>query len=136
MNPKIGDNTPKVGDNIFVYGTLRKGQHAHGLIKDDVIFVADTVMPGMLMYNIGGGAFPGLKQGSGLVHGEVYKITGASLPARLDRYEGYPDLYQRMQLQTESGDMAWVYVFNRDVKESQLIASGDWNQHTSTRKAL
>lgn len=116
--------TMHVGEKIFVYGTLKSGQHANHLLRDYAEFINDDRIEGSL-YNLG--AFPGFKaEGSNMVSGEVYEISDEKLPRMLDEYECYPTLYDRVKIRTEKGYYCWVYVLKRKIKQDQLIEEGVW----------
>lgn len=122
------------GDLVFVYGTLRPGNgnsltHFQGgarLIGPDNI--------NGLLYNIGW--FPGainvndnapFNPDQSIIVGEVFQIPSEFLGRRLDQYEGFPNLYDRVRVMTERGLYAWVYTYNSDVSDAWLIPDGDWN---------
>lgn len=132
----------KVGDQIFVYGTLRRNERA-SLHSDfynyGVTFLGNDRINGNL-YHLG--SFPGLKEaqpnlddfdgGLPIVVGESFRIRDASIIAHLDAYEGYradaptTGLYDRCQVYSEAGRHVWVYIFNGMVIPEQHIKSGDW----------
>lgn len=127
----------KKGDMIFVYGTLRSGERAD-LAKSshqfDVARVGNDVINGKL-YHLG--AYPGVMTpaypepvvfdySKPLVHGEVFLVLNTSIMALLDAYEGYPTLYDRVQVPTARGKTVWVYIYNHPVTSDQLIEGGDW----------
>jgi hypothetical protein len=126
---------------------LRKQSH-----NFDVVYVGNDNIAGRL-YHLG--SFPGvklLKTGEALrhvgtkeetgeayslpsmptVHGEVFRIRDVAIVALLDAYEGYDaddptqGLYNRTQVESETGRMVWVYTYNGPVIADQLIESGDW----------
>jgi gamma-glutamylcyclotransferase (GGCT)/AIG2-like uncharacterized protein YtfP len=138
----------KKGDFIFVYGTLRRGERAD-LSKQShnfgVKFCSIDRINGR-MYHLG--AYPGVKpltppeiaQTSGgefhdklpTISGEVFLVLNASVVAIMDAYEGYDSdepargLYDRHEVEAESGKTVWVYTYNPMVTADQLIESGDW----------
>lgn len=126
--------TMKVGEKVFVYGTLRKGRSANGKFDGKAEFKGTTRITAEL-YDISW--FPGIRVvGNGefisegpTVVGDVYEITSDDLSSRLDSYEGYPTLYGRKQVQTESGETVWVYEFNDDNprEKYRLITTGEWD---------
>lgn len=135
---KQGDKTsPKAGDYLVVYGTLRKNGGA-GKYMEGAEYIDKAIIPGKL-YHLGG--FPGLKEGEGKVVGELYEIIDPSIHKLLDMYEGYdPDredrslfIRRKVEVELETPDMsttytkeAWVYYFNGNVKSNHLIEDGDW----------
>jgi gamma-glutamylcyclotransferase (GGCT)/AIG2-like uncharacterized protein YtfP len=124
----------KVGDNVFVYGTLKAGHGANSFLQGRSEFVRADRVSGQIMSC---GGFPGYRrvvegepvpwvsEGPTVV-GEVYRINDEKLPEMLDRYEGYPSLYGRIQIETESGETAWVYEYNGEFREDRLVPSGNW----------
>ena len=117
-------NDPKEGDNLFLYGTLRTGQRAFYKLEGKVDYLGLTTLSGASLYHLGG--FPGLKlEDNGTIRGELFRVTDKTLFQTLDKYEGYPYLYDRQYLETTDGP-AWVYVFNGEVKPETKIVSGDW----------
>lgn len=127
----------KTGDNILVYGTLKRG---HGAFKTFMEGNSEFVRNDRIsakMYDLG--AFPAIKtvaetkddvvpfvSEGPTINGEVFRITDDALPGRLDRYEGYPGFYDRREFETESGERVWAYVFRNDPDERLLVASGNW----------
>jgi gamma-glutamylcyclotransferase (GGCT)/AIG2-like uncharacterized protein YtfP len=129
----------KVGDNILVYGTLKAGCGANSFMQGRSEFVGDDRINGEL-YDLG--AYPGFKMvgksevpgepvpfhhDGPFVSGEVYRITDEQLPKMLDNYEGYPHLYDRRRMKTESGETVWVYTYaNGNYIDYPRIESGSW----------
>lgn len=129
------------GDFLFVYGTLRRGQRAslqREAHKFDVKFCGEDRINGR-MYHLG--AYPGVKRightvdfqdNQPLISGEIFFIKHPSVVALMDAYEGYNSddprlgLFNRVQVEAESGKMVWVYLYNPPVTSDQLITSGDW----------
>jgi gamma-glutamylcyclotransferase (GGCT)/AIG2-like uncharacterized protein YtfP len=127
----------KDGDKIFVYGTLRQGEGADLSRDKRARFITEDRINGRL-YNLGW--FPGVRPldrkandfdpSLDQVVGEVFEIVppehGESLQQRLDRYEGYPSLYDRIQVETSKSHLVWVYIYNGDPADNKRILSGDW----------
>lgn len=128
------------GDFIFVYGTLRRGQHAdlHKQAHHFNVHYCGTDKINGKMYHLG--AYPGIKRllnplfnpNFPTVLGEIFLVQDPSIGAFLDAYEGYisdnplQGLYDRQKLDTEKGKEAWTYLYNPPVTSDQLIESGDW----------
>lgn len=123
--------------HIFVYGTLRRGHHAHashGLHRAE--YLGTHRIPGT-MFSLGG--FPGVKldgNQTGIL-GELYKVPRAFLEA-LDTYEGYRgagdpfNLYNRRSVDV-GGIEAFVYEFASEPNydHHMIINDGDWNERLS-----
>lgn len=107
---------------VFVYGTLKKGHGLHGYISRTE-FISNDSVDGFEMYDLG--AFPCIVQGEGTVHGEVYEIDGNTLHM-LDRVEGYPSLYNRMQITTNNGHECHVYYMEDKQNINNKIETGIW----------
>lgn len=112
---------------VFVYGTLKKGFGNHRYLESSK-FLGRVQVRGN-MYSLGG--FPVVVlTGKGTVHGEIYEVSKETL-ANLDRLEGYPSFYNRKQVVTSNGMLAWVYhMSNEKVKDhypnSPPVKGGDW----------
>lgn len=116
----------KVGDKLFVYGTLRPGHGANNFLNGRASHVGEDRIHGR-MYNMGW--FPGVRldEQESIIIGDVYEIEDEGLPAVLDTYEGYPNLYGRKLVKTEGGEDVWVYEINVVSASRPVIESGDWN---------
>lgn len=115
--------------NIFVYGTLRKGQYAHRLM-DGAKFLGEAVTATKYqLYDVG--SFPGLIEDpsiEGGVSGELYEITEDMLP-RIDHYEGVAHgLFRRGEVVLSDGSTANAYFFNRSIDQAIRIESGVWHR--------
>lgn len=96
---------------VFVYGTLKKGNNIRGLdslcADAKLIGEAETQRDSYSLFDLG--AFPAVSPGG--VHrikGEVWEISEQLLNEQLDSIEGYPDFYNRKQVETDRGT-AWMY---------------------------
>ncbi len=81
--------------DLFVYGTLKRGGRAHGLLRGQEFLGAARTVPGYRLYN--SGSFPCLKAdpaGTGQVQGERWRVDAVTL-RRLDEFEGVPYLFRR-----------------------------------------
>ena len=113
---------------ISVYGTLRKGNGNHTLIKNAEYKGTFTSEPTYGLYSLGG--FPGLKEnGNTAVVMEVYSVNEEEA-RKVDNLEGYtenetPYFYDKKIIPTPWGD-AGVYIYVKQPNESSLIKNGDW----------
>src|SRR5262249_26419819 len=126
------------GDLLAVYGTLRIGEGADLSRQHDASYVTTDNINGLL-YSLGG--YPGLKLLPGAGHikdydtpeeyssdlpnvpCDIFQLNSQALIERLDAYEGYPSLYTRAVLETETGLKVWVYIYNHDVTDREQISS-------------
>lgn len=108
--------------NIFVYGTLMKGQSNHRAFLKDGCFIGNGMIEEYDMYDLG--YFPGIVSGTGKVYGEVYSVTPEELK-RIDRLEGEGSLYKKEKTTVRMADKseisAFVYVYLNNVDGCKLI---------------
>lgn len=118
---------------VFVYGTLKRGQGNHHLINQEPEATIIAELP-FRMISLGG--FPALIPSDGTnyqIVGEVYSVDKDTF-ARLDRLEGYPQLYDRMQMDLKPfgiDDKAWFYYMrlnNGYMRSVNYVESGNWNR--------
>ena len=109
---------------VFTYGTLLKGEVNHDDRINDDDYVCDGAITGYQMFHLG--SYPGIKEGEGVVLGELYSVDDETL-SELDAFEGEGWLYVRKKVivKTLNQDYeAFVYVYNLEVDESKLIGNG------------
>jgi gamma-glutamylcyclotransferase (GGCT)/AIG2-like uncharacterized protein YtfP len=117
---------------LFVYGTLRYGARAGGLLAG-----CERVGPGTVrgvLYDIDG-EFPAvLLYGGTVVHGEVWRCP-AELLLRLDEYEGTgTGLFRRVGIEAELEDggtaACWIYAAGpalaRKLVAERRVDGGRW----------
>lgn len=78
---------------LFAYGTLKKGQRYHAdFIGREPLF--ETIIAGFNLVKRTDIHYPGMIEGAGHVHGEVYEIDEQQMK-HIDHLEGYPTLYSK-----------------------------------------
>jgi gamma-glutamylcyclotransferase (GGCT)/AIG2-like uncharacterized protein YtfP len=115
----------KENEYLFVYGTLMKkaGHPMHETLARYAAYVSDAVAEGVL-YDLG--AYPAMREGEGIVQGELYRIED---PVRLfrvlDRYEGreYERKKVRVTAPGREGE-AWAYLYRKPLPPARRIRSG------------
>lgn len=112
--------------NLFVYGSLKRGKYAAYMLEK-AEFIGKGVAKGKLLHICD---FPGVIEGLGEVHGELYDISRIGLD-RLDAYEGYPDLFTRKEVEISDNNSqplgkAWMYFFAVPRGDERVIESGVW----------
>ena len=112
--------------NVFVYGTLMRGQKAHCFLEA-VEFLGEFVLEGYAIYDLG--RYPGIRELPGSrTYGEAYRVD-ESLIREMDAYEDEGSLYFRRVLEVcgARGTIpAFVYVYAHDVA-GEPIPGGRWN---------
>jgi gamma-glutamylcyclotransferase (GGCT)/AIG2-like uncharacterized protein YtfP len=103
---------------VFVYGTLRKHERNHFLLKHSECIASQCWIKGILIDT--GCGFPAvILDGEGRVYGELYKVSDETLE-QLDQLEGYEgpgksNHYERtaLKVQTDfSEETAFVYYYD------------------------
>jgi len=118
---------------VFLYGTLKRGQRSHHLLRGQEFVGEAKTRPNYRLYNCG--QHPALvydPQNGVAVHGEIWLVSDETLQ-KLDDYEEAPSYFSRrpILLQSEPGVSAdqsldsevQAYFFNGDV--SSLKDAGD-----------
>lgn len=120
---------------VFVYGTLRKQQINHHMMKNYPCMQEDVWVYGKL-YDAGAGyPFLALNKGCEKVRGEVFEVPQAELYL-LDEFEDYiPDdpnssLYMRVEVDVydnnDHSTKAFTYVCNKEEMLLHEIEGHDW----------
>ena len=108
--------------NVFVYGTLMRGESNHEFFLSNDWFISRAIVAGFDMYDIG--YYPGIIPGEGNVLGELYEVPVDAIE-NLDGLEGEGNLYIRrcIPLTKETGEPAFasVYIYNHDVDGLKMI---------------
>jgi len=111
---------------LFVYGTLRRGQPAQGMLEGARFVAEARTAPRYELLDLG--AFPAMADGGKTaVAGEVYAVPPDLLPV-LDRYEDCPHLYRRVAIDLADGSKALAYLVRRERLAPRFapIPGGDW----------
>ena len=120
-------STPSHGYNVFVYGTLKRGEYNHRCLSGST-YLGRRRLIGARLHDRG--SYPMallIDRRDAVVHGELYRVNNAGLQ-RLDQLEGYPAFYDRTELQLSDGTTAWVYHgIGEQVAPYPVIPLGDWN---------
>ena len=105
--------------DVFVYGTLKRGQIRAHVLRRQQFRGKATTGPGYCLYDCGD--YPALViefDAVGGIRGEVWGVDDACL-AELDRIEGvHAGLYERQSIVLDApfaGDDAVTYIYRRDV---------------------
>lgn len=137
--PGLMENS--AGARLFVYGTLRKGFRAHGLLQR---FHARLLGAGHIrgwLYDLG--EYPGAAEGTGaqgFVEGELYSLPRAEAAFKvLDGFEGFDPArpasneFKRKEttvIMAGGGrTRAWIYWLSRAHASKRRILSGNYAPH-------
>ena len=116
---------------VFVYGTLRKNQSAHSLIKKAPGHFLKQLRTAPKYHLFDVGSFPGMVEdeteiGPGIL-GELYEVPESAF-RDLDRYECVnTGLFRRAEVLLEDGSTANAYIFTSNMNNAQKIESGIWS---------
>ena len=103
---------------IFVYGTLKKGQcRDHILPSFKSKFIGETkTLPKYRLNHLR--AFPGIthQENGTAIQGELWEINDECLLA-LDAIEGHPELFCRDLVELEDQQIAIAYFWQGEIKE-------------------
>jgi len=83
------------------------------------------------------GGFPGVVAGDTLCHGIRWRVSDAGIVPAMDAFEDVSDdtatsLYLRVRVPLlddtgeATGEMAWIYWYNRSVDGFDAVADGNW----------
>jgi gamma-glutamylcyclotransferase (GGCT)/AIG2-like uncharacterized protein YtfP len=101
--------------NVFLYGTLKRGQRSHHLLKDQRFLGEARTAAVYRLFDTG--RYPCLVEAAdGVnVHGEIWEVSDEVL-LKLDAWENVPELYSRKPITLEDWkEPVWAYVYNGDV---------------------
>lgn len=128
-------------NKVFVYGSLKRGGNIRGsqMFKDAInVGQAQTTAGIYSMYDLG--AFPGVTlDGKHDINGEVLLIDDKTL-ADFDMIEGYPDFYDKTEVETTEGKAIMYYLPNDRITDNQgnpaYFKNEESDQITATSKML
>ena len=109
---------------MITYGTLRlnQGNWAWAL-QGRSDYIGTITVDGYDMFSVSD-SFPACVKGHGSILVDAFKIDDEVFK-EIDGLEGYPNMYTRELVTTIFGD-AWIYIWNRDLRNMNQIFSGDW----------
>jgi gamma-glutamylcyclotransferase (GGCT)/AIG2-like uncharacterized protein YtfP len=117
--------------DLFVYGTLLRGQANHHYLGDAVFLGEDAISNACL---VDLGEYPMLLPGTEQIEGEVYRISAAIL-ADLDELEEHPIVYYRELVTLLSQRQALVYWGRSLYAAGHLVIAGSsWHRYFGNRK--
>ena len=112
---------------LFTYGTLMRGYALHAVLGQGATAAGTGTARGRLLDL---GRYPGLIEGAGRVHGEIYRLDDPELLPILDREEGYNFERRRAIVTLANGRRvrAWLYRYRGPRERSTPIHDGDYRR--------
>ncbi|EIJ43023.1 hypothetical protein BegalDRAFT_2159 [Beggiatoa alba B18LD] len=113
--------------NLFVYGTLKRGQVNHFFLAGLPNKFAKA--PHIVLHH--GKSYPFARRGKGVTYGEVYRVSNRLL-SKIDQLERHPDLFYReltnvILLPQRITVSAWIYL-HRHAHHHPKILKGYWQK--------
>jgi gamma-glutamylcyclotransferase (GGCT)/AIG2-like uncharacterized protein YtfP len=120
--------------HLFVYGSLLRGEPNHRLLEHAVFVGPARTRPSFTLFSLG--PYPAMvAEGSTAIVGEIFDVDPPTL-LRLDRLEGVPRFYDRVQVALEDGREVDAYVLRpHQVAGRSFIPSGDWRMRAREEPA-
>lgn len=119
---QLGDSGDQI---VFVYGTLRRGWHHHGLLAEArFLGLAETQARYALYVDVVPKVIAA--EAVSVIKGELYLVDGYTL-ARLDDLEDHPFDYRRelVPVTREDGSTALAWLYFHPQAGAELVAGGD-----------
>ncbi|CAG9318892.1 unnamed protein product [Blepharisma stoltei] len=107
---------------VFVYGTLRYGLLYHHKLVNP-IFEGEDYMIHAELYSRVNGTLSYAMEGNGKIKGEIYLIRIEEIP-ELDAFEEIPEFYIRKEVELESGEKAFSYLYKNREDIVKYLNSG------------
>lgn len=113
---------------VGVYGTLKKGFGANGMLATSRFVKSGYFQIPYQMYDLG--AFPALVPDSKMnkIFLEIYDVDRSTMQ-QLDRYEGYPNLYKKHLINLEEDEVT-IYVggdsINNQIETCNIVENGKY----------
>lgn len=115
---------------LFVYGTLMRGFRLHALLEGRADFVGNGEVAGLL-FDLG--RYPAaLRDGGGVIRGEVYRLKDPGLWVTLDSAEGSQYHRGEVGVRLAGGRQAtaYIYWYVKPVGLAVPIPGGDYRAHS------
>jgi gamma-glutamylcyclotransferase (GGCT)/AIG2-like uncharacterized protein YtfP len=118
---------------LFVYGTLMRGFPLHALLAGRADFVGDGEVAGLL-FDLG--RYPAaLRDGGGVISGEVYRLKDPGLWLALDSAEGSQYHRGEVGVRLAGGRQitAYIYWYVGPLRQVLPIPGGDYRAHSPAK---
>lgn len=131
---------------LFIYGSLHTASNPfHRLLKQKAKKIGEGTVAGSLYFI---GRYPGavMSKDGKKIYGSIYLLEDIKLLDELDKYEEYNPLQPEHSLfirkavtvtdKEGSNHRAWMYVYNRDVTDKQLIKGGNYHEFRKQKRVV
>jgi gamma-glutamylaminecyclotransferase len=118
---------------LFVYGTLMRGFPLHALLDGRADSVGEGEVAGLL-FDLG--RYPAaLRDGGGMIRGEVYRLKGPGLWRALDSAEGSQYHRREVGVRLAGGRQvaAWIYWYVGPLRWAVPIPDGDYRAYAPAK---
>ena len=118
---------------LFTYGTLMRGFRLHALLEGRADSVGDGEVAGLL-FDLG--RYPAaLRDGGGVIRGEVYRLKGAGFWPALDSAEGKQYHRGEVGVRLAGGRLvtAYIYWYVKPVGQAVPVPGGDYRAHAPAK---
>ena len=118
---------------LFTYGTLMRGFRLHSLLEGRADSVGEGEVAGLLLDL---GCYPAaLRDGAGLIRGEVYRLKDRGLWRALDSAEGSQYHRGEVGVRLAGGRQvtAYIYWYVGPLRRAVPIPGGDYRAHSPAK---
>lgn len=118
---------------ILVYGSLRKGEYNYEYFKQGLEYIKTVEIPNYKLYSLG--AYPGIKESkNSSIICDLMKVTDSKYGDGIHRMElgaGYS--YRVINV---DGVEAIIYPYEGNIREEDLVESGDWSKYLKQEEVI
>ncbi len=118
---------------LFAYGTLMRGFRLHALLEGRADSVGDGEVAGLL-FDLG--RYPAaLRDGGGVIRGEVYRLKDSGVWLALDSAEGSQYHRGEVGVRLAGGRQvtAYIYWYVGSLRRALPIPGGDYRAHSPAK---
>ena len=114
---------------VFVYGSLKKGSHNHGVLGDSKMLGRGNTVEKFTMLDLG--SYPAVIDGDDyVIQGELYEVRPLAFES-VEFLEGYPEFYNRKEtpiiLEDGTQHIAYMYFIEDSYKyDNVALDDGVW----------
>lgn len=127
-------SNPKSKALYAVYGTLRKGFGNNRLLQNEFSKFLGTERTKAEYKMVSLGGFPGvILKGDQEITIEVWEVNSPDVEKRLDILEGFPNFYQKTELDTQWGKANMYILSEEEYGNRTVVESGDWKEFVTKK---